>query len=117
MKKLLIVDDEQPLCLLYKEELSKEGYNVTVSSDANAALDLFKKEDFDLLITDIRMPEKDGIELIAEIMGMRKNIPIIINTAYQHYKNDFMTWAADAYVAKSSSLTELKSKIKELIES
>jgi two-component SAPR family response regulator len=61
------------------------------------------------------MPGKDGIELIAQIMALRKDIPIIINTAYQSYKHDFMTWAADAYIVKSASLDELKSKIKELV--
>jgi hypothetical protein len=42
-------------------------------------------------------------------------VPIVINSAYQSYKEDFMTWAADAYVVKSASLDELKSKIKELL--
>lgn len=56
----------------------------------------------------------DG-RVIKIVLGLRKDIPIIINTAYQSYKEDFMTWAADAYVVKSSSLQELKSKIKELL--
>jgi DNA-binding response OmpR family regulator len=114
-KKLLIVEDEQNLCLLYKEELTKEGYKVAVAMNADAALKLIKKQKFDLIITDIRMPVKNGIELITQIMALRKDIPIIINTAYQSYKHDFMTWAADAYIVKSSSLDELKSKIRELV--
>jgi two-component SAPR family response regulator len=61
------------------------------------------------------MPAKNGIDLITQIMALRKDIPIIINTAYQSYKHDFMTWAADAYIVKSASLEELKSKIKELV--
>lgn len=115
MKKILVVEDEKSLCLLYKEELTKEGYLVKTASNADSALKMIKKQNFDLIITDIRMPEKNGIELITQIMGLRKDIPIIINTAYQSYKHDFMTWAADAYVVKSSSLAELKAKIKELI--
>jgi DNA-binding response OmpR family regulator len=115
MKKILVVEDEKALCLLYGEELGKEGYDVTTADDADAALEELKKKKFDLIITDIRMPGKNGIELITQIMGLRKDIPIIINSAYQSYKEDFMTWAADAYVVKSSSLDELKLKIKELI--
>jgi DNA-binding response OmpR family regulator len=114
-KKLLIVEDEKNLCLLYKEELTKEGYNVTAVTDADAALKKLRMHVFDLIVTDIRMPKKNGIELITQIMGLRKDIPIIINTAYQSYKHDFMTWAADAYIVKSASLEELKAKIKELI--
>jgi DNA-binding response OmpR family regulator len=114
-KKLLLVEDEKNLCLLYREELTEAGYKVTAVSDADTALEKIKKQTFDLIITDIRMPGKNGIELITQIMALRKDIPIIINTAYQSYKHDFMTWAADAYVVKSASLDELKAKIKELI--
>ncbi len=114
-KKILLVEDEKPLCLLYEEELSREGYEITAVTDAEAALAQLGQKAFDLIITDIRMPGKNGIELITQIMGLRKDIPIIINSAYQSYKEDFMTWAADAYVVKSSSLDELKAKIKNLI--
>ncbi len=114
-KKILLVEDEKALCLLYEEELSREGYDITAVTDAETALAKLVKTAFDLIITDIRMPGKNGIELITQIMGMRKDIPIIINSAYQRYKEDFMTWAADAYVVKSASLDELKAKIKELL--
>ena len=116
MKKILVVEDELSLCLLYEEELSADGYEVTSVRDADSALEALRTNIFDLIITDIRMPGKDGIELISQIMGARKDIPIIINTAYQSYKEDFMTWAADAYVVKSSSLDELKARIRELIK-
>jgi len=116
MKRILIVDDEETLCLLYKEELSREGYEVATAGNADEALALLKAEAFDLIVTDIRMPGRDGVELITDIMALRKDIPIIINTAYQSYKQDFMTWAADAYVVKSSSLVELKAKIRDLLD-
>ena len=116
MKRILLVEDEKPLALLYQEELLEEGYEVTVVQDSETALAKLKTEEYDLLITDIRMPGRNGIDLITQVMGLRKAIPIIINSAYQSYKDDFMTWAADAYVVKSSSLAELKAKIKELLE-
>ena len=115
MKKILLVEDEESLCLLYEEELAKAGYTVISVCDAETALEKLKKDTFDLIITDIRMPGMNGVELITQIMGLRKDTPIIINSAYQSYKEDFMTWAADAYIVKSSSLDELVSKIKELI--
>jgi DNA-binding response OmpR family regulator len=114
-KRILLVEDERTLGLLYEEELSREGYAVTAVTDAEAALAALQAGTFDLIITDIRMPGKNGIELITEIMGLRKDIPIIINSAYQSYKEDFMTWAADAYVVKSASLDELKARIKQLL--
>jgi len=115
MKRILLVDDEKSLGLLYEEELTKEGYAVKVVHDAESALKILDRQAFDLIITDIRMPGKDGVELITEILGRRRDIPIIINTAYQSYKDDFMTWAADAYVVKSASLDELLKTIRDLI--
>lgn len=114
-KKILLVEDEKALALLYEEELSREGYAVTAVTDAEAAMDELRRSAFDLIVTDIRMPGKNGIELITEIMGLRKDVPIVINSAYQSYKEDFMTWAADAYVVKSASLDELKARIRELL--
>ncbi len=113
MKRLLIVEDEEVLALLYKEELEREGYEVIAVGDADAALRALREGTFDLVVTDIRMPGRDGIELITQILGLRRDIPIIINSAYQSYKDDFMTWAADAYVVKSASLDELKTRIRE----
>jgi DNA-binding response OmpR family regulator len=116
MKKILLVEDEKALNLLYKEELTEDGYQVTAVLDADSALEALDREKFDLIVTDIRMPGKNGIDLVTSAMSRQPDIPVIINTAYQSYKDDFKTWAADAYIVKSSSLEELKAKIKELIE-
>ncbi len=75
-----------------------------------------RKKNFDLVIVDIRMPKMSGLETISNILGQRKNLPVIIYTSYSQYKQDFMSWAADAYITKSSDLSELKNKIKELLE-
>lgn len=69
----------------------------------------------DLIIMDITMPKMNGIEAMGKILSEHKKIPVIINTAYTSYKDDFMSWSANAYVVKSSDLKELKDKIKELI--
>ena len=57
----------------------------------------------------------DGLEAMGIILSKHKGIPIIINTAYGNYKDNFMSWLADAYIMKSSDLTELKNKIEELL--
>lgn len=116
MKRILVVEDDKALSLLYREELTAMGYKVTAVLSADAGLEAMAKEKFDLVVTDIRMPGKNGIELLTRVMSQQPDIPIIINTAYQSYKADFKTWAADAYIVKSSSLEELKAKIKDLLE-
>ena len=116
-KRILLVEDEMALRLLYEEELSLAGYEVTAVAEGEAALVALTAADFNLIVTDILMPGKNGIDFIAAILGLRKDIPIIINSAYEGYKEDFMTWAADAYVIKSASLDELKWKISQFMGS
>ena len=115
--KLLIVDDEQNLRTLYNTEFTSEGYDVVLAANGPEAITLVKKEKPDLVIMDIRMPGMDGIETMGEVLGHDNEMPVIINTAYTHYKENFMSWSADAYVVKSSNLEELKNKVKELLES
>jgi CheY-like chemotaxis protein len=61
------------------------------------------------------MPGMDGIETLRRIKEMDKNIPVILCTAYGQYKQDFSSWASDAYVVKSADLEELKTKIKTVL--
>lgn len=115
MPRLLIVEDEDSLRELYAEELEEEGYEIIRAENGSVAVELAKKNSFDLIIMDIRMPEMDGIEALGKVISMNKKIPVIIYTAYSNYKSNFMTWTADAYLTKSSNLDELKDKIKELL--
>ncbi len=114
-KTILVADDEEAIRNLLEEELTEEGYKVITVSNARDALKAVEQEPLDLVILDIRMPGMDGLEALPRILGMKEGLPVILNTAYSQYKESFMSWAADAYVVKSSDLTELKRKIKELI--
>jgi CheY-like chemotaxis protein len=114
-KKLLVVDDEEHIRLLYKSELEDEGYQVILASDAREAVEIVDRESLDLIVLDIKMPGMDGIEAMQKIVGKKKSIPIIINSAYPHFRDSFMTWVAEEYVVKSSDLQELKNKIAQLL--
>ncbi len=116
MANLLVVEDEANQRLLYQEELSKEGYGVRVAENAKEALKKIDEESPDLVILDIRMPEMDGLEALGRILGKDNTIPVIIYTAYSGYKDHFMSWSADAYLVKSSDLTELKNKVREILK-
>ena len=116
MTHLLVVDDEEDLARLYEEELTDDGYEVTLASSGRAALQFIEDKRPDLIILDISMPDMDGIEALGKIIGKDKTIPVIFNTAYPTYKDDFMTWSADAYVVKSGDLTELKQRIREVLK-
>jgi CheY-like chemotaxis protein len=113
--RILVVDDEEPIRLLYQQELEEEGYAVEIASSAQEAFDILEKFAVDLVILDIKMPGMNGIEVMQKIVGKERNIPIIINSAYPHFKDSYMTWVAEEYVVKSSNLQELKDKIKQII--
>ena len=115
MKTILVVDDDEAIRTLLQEELEDEGYKVLIATNARDALKMVAAEPLDLVILDIRMPGMDGLEALPRILGIKEGLPVILNTAYSHYQESFMSWAADAYVVKSSDLTELKEKIKELV--
>ncbi len=112
--KLLVVDDDFNIQRLYKEELEEEGYEVTIASTGKEALEIFERENFDVITLDILMPDIDGISLLRKMKEKRPNIPIIMSTAYD-YRDDFAVWASEAYIVKSSDLSELKNTIKKLI--
>ena len=116
MEKVLCVDDDLSLLRLYHDELTEEGYEVILAKDGKEALRKFEKESPDVVVMDIRMPGMDGIEALTVMLGKHRHIPIILNSAYPEYRKNFMTWGAEAYVIKSSDLTELRLKIREVLE-
>jgi CheY-like chemotaxis protein len=116
MPKLLIVDDEKHIRLLYAEELEEEGYEVAVASDGSEILERIEKEKPDVIILDIKMVSSNGLDVLQEIRNKFYNLPVILCSAYGSYKVDIKSIAADAYVVKSSDLTELKKKIAQVLE-
>lgn len=115
MKTILIADDDQNLALLYEQELTDAGYRVDVVHNAQEAIDRVKENPPDLLVLDIHMPGMDGIEALNHILGVNNQLPVILNTAYSNHKDNYLTWSADAYVVKSSDLSELKTAIQDVL--
>ena len=74
MKKILFVEDEKPLSLLYEEELTKEGYQVTVANDADAALEELRKGSFDLIVTELKAA---AIDVVAAA-GAESGVPTVL---------------------------------------
>ncbi len=116
MKKILVVEDEESMRILLEEELKDEGYDIKTVKNGAEALDYLSSNDCDLVTLDIEMPDMTGLDVAGKIREMGKNVKIILLTAYSHYKSDLSSWAADDYIVKSSDLTELKNRIKELLE-
>lgn len=113
--QILVVEDDESERILYEEVLTEEGYEVTLAGDADSALAKLRENVPDLVILDINMPGKDGLDLLREIMDIDNKLPVILNTAYSAYQDNFMSWSAAAYVVKSSDTTELLQTVRNLI--
>lgn len=116
MALILLVEDDKNQRRMYEMELKADGHDVVTACngrEAVAAVEANPK--FDLVIMDISMPSMDGIEAMGKILGKNNKLPIILNTAYASYKDNFLSWSADAYLIKSSDLTELKDTIAKIL--
>jgi len=116
MAKILVVDDEPGLRLLYAAELADEGYEVVTAENCNEAAIALEDEQIDLVVLDIQIKQESGLDMLQRIVKERSGLPVILCSAYNCYKDDFASWLADAYVIKSSNLDELKKEIARLLK-
>jgi len=108
---ILFVDDDPNQREMYKRRLERRGYSVRVAVDADSAIASVKEACPDLVVLDLAMPERDGLSALQELLEIHPSLPVVINTAYPAYADDFVAWAADGWVEKSSDLTPLLTEI------
>lgn len=121
-KNILVIDDEELITKSLLKLLSKEGYNAVVTSSGKEAIGKIKDIDFDLIISDVRMPELDGIETIKEIRAYldknnKKSIPEVLITGYadtDKYEKGMELEVAD-YLYKPFDNTEFLQVIKKMV--
>ena len=84
-QKIMIVDDEVDICNLFRDVLQAAGYNVSAFTNPTEAFEDFKlhNEEYGVIITDIRMPEMSGIELIKRVNQINKNVKVFLMTAFE----------------------------------
>jgi len=116
MAKILIVDDEEHIRFLYSEELTEAGYEVITADSGYKLLERIEDEKPDLVVLDIKMVDYNGLDLLQDIRNKFYNLPVVLCTAYDTFKEDMKSIAADFYVIKSFDLTELKNKIAMALE-
>ena len=115
MKTILLVDDEQSIQTVYREEFEDSGYQVISALDGEIGLKKFQTEQPDIVILDIQMPGMNGIEVLRQMKMINPAVPVILSSAYPEFKRDLGTWASDDYVVKSGNLEDLKLAIQKLL--
>jgi|DewCreStandDraft_5_1066085.scaffolds.fasta_scaffold00029_140 DNA-binding NtrC family response regulator len=115
MAKILIVDDEPNIRLLYTAVLTEEGHEVVEVEDGRHALDALAREPFDLVILDIRLKAESGLDLLQEIVARYPQIPVILCSAYVSFQDDYTSWLAHSYCVKSSDPRALIEEVERVL--
>jgi DNA-binding NtrC family response regulator len=116
--KILVVDDERSILVLLKEALGQWGYQVTTVASATEALGILKSELFDALITDIRMPDMSGLELLREVKKQDESIEVVMMTGYPTIASAVQALKEGAYdyLSKPLILDELRHLMSRMME-
>ena len=117
-EKILVVDDEQSMAQFLGIVLRKEGYHVVTANNGRDALDKVKAENFDVVITDIKMPGMDGIQLLQGVKKHDPSLPVVIMTAYASQQSaiDAVNLGAFQYLIKNAKNDEIKLVVRNAIE-
>ncbi len=120
MRRILVIDDEPHILLMLKKMLEKAGYEVDLASNGNEGLKLFSEVPADLVITDIIMPEKEGLETIREMKRMQSGLKIIAMSgggkiSAENYLGTAKIFGASRILEKPFSQRQIVSAVKELL--
>lgn len=118
LEKILVIDDEAGMCSLINTVLSEEGYRVTATQRPQDGVALLQKDTFDLVITDLRMPKMNGMEILQAVKSVSPAMPVILITAYSTVDSavQAMKLGASDYVAKPFKNDELCSAVNNVLE-
>lgn len=112
MATILVVDDEQHILQYYSEELAEDGHEILTLESGDSLLERISLYRPDVVVLDIKLGKWDGLDLLQEIRKNFYNMPVILCSAYDTFKKDLRSIAADYYVTKSYDLSELKGRIR-----
>jgi DNA-binding response OmpR family regulator len=120
MKKILVVDDDSTVRELLRVVLEREGYHVTTAADGKEAIRLFRQKPADLIITDIIMPEQEGLKTIYDLRRDHPSVPVIaISGGGQYGLGDYLeaatAFGADRTFAKPFDRSELLDAVRGLL--
>ncbi|QGY47680.1 response regulator [Maribellus comscasis] len=117
MKKILIIDDDTFICKILKKHLQNNNYAAEITYNGKTGINLFQKDNFDLVLCDFRLPDISGLEIMQKIRSLKQDTPVIIMTAYADVRMavKLMKMGASDYITKPIQQEELLVLIKKLV--
>ncbi len=118
MDKILVLDDERSLCELLKVVFQKEGYEVLTTPSAKKAIEIAQGDDIDVVVSDIKLPEMNGLEVLKRLRKIKPELPVLMITAYGTIKEavEALKMGAYDYIIKPFDVEELKVIVAKALE-
>jgi DNA-binding response OmpR family regulator len=118
MNSILIVDDDSNLCYILSEELNESGFKSDFVNSADEALEYIEKNDIDLMLLDLKMPDKDGFYVLRKLNELGVKIKVIVLTAYADVKSaiDSANLGASEFVSKPYDFHDLVATINKVLQ-
>lgn len=118
MKNILIVDDDNNLCYMLSEELNESGFKSDYVNSADEALKYIENHEVDLMLLDLKMPEKDGFYVLKELNEVGLKLKVIVLTAYADVKSaiDSANLGASEFISKPYDFDDLVVTINKVLQ-
>jgi DNA-binding response OmpR family regulator len=116
MVRILIVDDDSNVRLVYKDVLSDVGYDVLEAENGKGTFDILDHEPIDLVVLDIKLRSESGLDVLQKITKKFPKLPVILCSAYSSFQDDYTSWLAESYVVKSTNIEELLNEVEKVLK-
>jgi DNA-binding NtrC family response regulator len=117
-KRILIVDDELLIRDLLYDFFLGRGWDVSVAEGGQKAIDFLKNQDFDIVLTDLKMPDMDGMDLTGRVKSLYPDVPVIIMTGYPSLDSavEALRHKVDDYITKPFNINQLYKTVQKTVE-
>jgi len=115
---ILVVDDELLIRDLLYDFFNDQGWNISIADNGKKALDILKSKDIDLLLTDIKMPEMDGLNLASHVKEHYPNLPVILMTGYPSVESSVVALRqkVEDYIIKPFNINQLYKTVEQKVK-
>jgi DNA-binding response OmpR family regulator len=116
MALILVVDGDERFRTSCAQGLAREGHDVLTATEGFEALRLVDDRVPDVVITEVRLPGMDGLDLMSRLLADHRRVVVVLVSGSSYYKHDFQSWVADACLTKPIDVPGLQGVVRELLE-